>query len=192
MSNSNGRNRITVNGFVFENLAEAEQAKKEAEGVTYIRAKLNMDEPESVLEIYNKMVQQELFETAVGYAYLSDLQNYLLSIPFIEKENILPIQVLHPALEESLQRRAKMTASAKEPEVLNVDFKKRFQIASFICGILVVCVVAMFIIMGTTNNATVLNYENELINRYEAWEQELLEREAAVSEKEEELGIGEN
>lgn len=189
MSNANGRNEIIINGFVFGNPAEAEQAKKEAEGVKYIREKLDMDDPESVLQIYNKMIQQELFETAVGYAYISDLQRYLMSIPFLDKEKILPIQIQHPALEESLKRRAKMTSA---PKVQNLDYKKRFQIAAFLCGILTVCVVAMFVIMGTTNNATVLNYESELINRYEAWEQELTEREAAVSLKEGELGIGEN
>lgn len=91
MSSINGKNAFAVNGFLFENAAEAEQAKKEAEGVKYIRGKLSMDEPEAVLQIYNKMVRQNLFETAVGYAYLFDLQEYLRSIPFINQEEIFPI-----------------------------------------------------------------------------------------------------
>jgi hypothetical protein len=47
----------------------------------------------------------------------------------------------------------------------------------------------MFVITSTTNNATVLNYETEIINRYEDWEQDLNEREQKVKEREEELGI---
>lgn len=190
MSNVNGNNGTMINGFVFYNIAEAEQAKKEAAGVLYIRERVRMDEPENVLELYNKMIQQDLFETAVGYAYLSELREYLLTIPFIDREKILPIQVQHPALEESIRRRVQMSIKGTKRQEVNLDYKKRFQIAAWIGGMLAVCVAAMFVITATTNNATVLNYETELINRYEAWEEELSEREAAVSEKEEELGIG--
>ena len=49
----------------------------------------------------------------------------------------------------------------------------------------------MFAITATSGTATVLNYEQKLIDRYEGWEQELNEREAAVKEREEELGIRE-
>lgn len=192
MSSINGKNAFAVNGFLFENAAEAEQAKKEAEGVKYIRGKLSMDEPEAVLQIYNKMVRQNLFETAVGYAYLFDLQEYLRSIPFINQEEIFPIPVQHPALEESLRRRAKMTEKAAQPKEVNIDYKKKFRVTVFISGMLAVCVLAMFLITATADNATILNYETKLINRYEEWEKELTEREAALSEKEEALGIGQD
>lgn len=95
---SEKKNGIMINGFCFENEEEAAQAKKEADGVRYLREKINTDAPESVLGIYNKMIQQRLFETAVGYTYLGELQEYLKSIPFIDAEAILPIPVQHPVL----------------------------------------------------------------------------------------------
>ena len=55
--------------------------------------------------------------------------------------------------------------------------------------ILAACVVAMFAITATTNNTTVLNYENQLINKYEAWEERLDQRQEAIEAKEKELGI---
>ena len=76
---------MVVEGFLFANEAEAAQARKEAEGVKYVKEKAQMDDPEMVLRIYNKMIQQRLFDTAVGYSYLKDLQEYLQSIPFIRK-----------------------------------------------------------------------------------------------------------
>lgn len=79
---------MVVEGFLFANEAEAAQARKEAEGVKYVKEKAQMDDPEMVLRIYNKMIQQRLFDTAVGYSYLKDLQEYLQSIPFIRKEGI--------------------------------------------------------------------------------------------------------
>lgn len=110
---------------------------------------------------------------AVGYSYLKDLQEYLQSIPFIRKEDIFPIPVQHPQVEESL-RKAKRAPAPKpktQTVVKNADYRRRYRIVRWIAFILAVCVVAMFAITATTNNTTVLNYENQLINKYEAWEE---------------------
>ena len=102
--------RVSVGGFSFENKDEAEQAKKEIEGIRYIKTKTNMSDPEVILQVYNKMIGQKLFETAVGYSYLKDLQEYLTTIPFIKNEDILPIPVTHPRLEESLKKQKREIA----------------------------------------------------------------------------------
>ena len=65
------KKKVKINGFVFTDEAEAEQAKKEAHGIHYVEERADMHHPETVLEIYNKMVKQELFETAVGFTYLN-------------------------------------------------------------------------------------------------------------------------
>lgn len=184
------KNGIIIGGFCFENEEEAAQAKKEAEGIRYLREKINMDTPEAVLGIYNKMIQQKLFETAVGYAYLKELQEYLRSIPFIDGEAVLPIPVSHPVLEESIQKKRRMERkAAPEPQmqVKNFDFRKRYQAALGICLVLFLCVVGMFTVSMFSNSPTILNYETKLIDRYEQWERELEEREAALAEREKEI-----
>ena len=46
----------------------------------------------------------------------------------------------------------------------------------------------MFVITGISkDNVTIMNYENEIIDKYEKWEQELTEREQALKEREEAL-----
>ena len=65
------KKKVKINGFVFTDEAEAEQAKKEAHGIHYVEERADMHHPETVLEIYNKMVKQELFETAVGFTSVS-------------------------------------------------------------------------------------------------------------------------
>lgn len=202
MSNEN-RQGILVGGFSFDNPTEAQQAKREAEGVLYIHQKVDMGEPEMVLQIYNKMVQQRLFETAVGYSYLKELQEYLKNTRMIYGEDILPIPVQHPALESDLQAAERMEKLPKEEtraktrpprkrEPALAVYKRRFHICAVVSAVLAVCVAAMFAITVTSSSTTILNYETELINKYEAWEQELSEREEAILEKEEELGIGQN
>ena len=52
------KKKVKINGFVFTDEAEAEQAKKEAHGIHYVEERADMHHPETVLEIYNKMVKQ--------------------------------------------------------------------------------------------------------------------------------------
>ncbi len=187
---SEKKNGIMINGFCFENEEEAAQAKKEADGVRYLREKINTDAPESVLGIYNKMVQQRLFETAVGYTYLGELQEYLKSIPLIDAEAILPIPVQHPVLEESIQKKRRAerkTTPETQIQVQNFDFRKRYQAALYVCLVLFLCIVGMFAVSISSSSPTILNYETKLIDRYEQWERELEEREAALKEREKEI-----
>ena len=190
--------KIMIGGFEFSNEAEAAQARKEEEGVKYIREKTDMDNPEMVLQIYNKMIQQNLFETAVGFSYLKDLQEYLMAIPYIAKEDVLPIPVRHPVLESNIRKNVRTPAkkaksSSDTPKTVvkekNADYKVRYEISLFIAVILAASVIAMFFISASSGSPNILNYENKLINKYEAWEQELNEREAAVKQQEQDLGI---
>ena len=171
--------RVSVGGFSFENKDEAEQAKKEIEGIRYIKTKTDMNDPEVILQVYNKMIGQKLFETAVGYSYLKDLQEYLTTIPFIKNEDILPIPVTHPRLEESLKKQKReiaqkervraVRARQREKKLAKID-RKALETES-------------------SGKLTIVDYQSKLLNRYASWEQELTEREKAVSEKEQELGI---
>jgi hypothetical protein len=198
--------RIRVGGFSFENQDEAEQAKKEIEGIKYIKTKTDMNDPEIVLQVYNKMIEQKLFETAVGYSYLKDLQEYLTTIPFIKNEDILPIPVTHPRLEESLKRQKREIAQKErvravrarkrerqqekiDKKALETESSGKLKISVWVNVVLVVCVIAMFVITLTSDSPTIVDYQSKLLNRYASWEQELTEREKAVHEKELELGI---
>ena len=191
------KNSTVIAGFLFENEAEAEQAAKEAEGVKYIKSKTDMDNPEMVLQIYNKIVQQKLFETAVGFAYLKDLQDYLISIPYVAKDAVLPIPVSHKALEKNIRKKLKLTAKTKDtsPKAApqragkplgkqETAYRAKFHFTLILALIMAVSMAGMFFITASSNNLNILNYENELINRYEDWETELEEREAAIEERE--------
>ena len=171
---------VKINGFVFTDEAEAEQAKKEAQGIHYVEERADMHHPETVLEIYNKMVKQELFETAIGYTYLKD--------PAINNADILPIYVTHPMLEESLKKKLRISAKHQSDEKKKQGkadgYRKKYEITLFISVILAISIIGMFIIASTSDSPTILNYENKLIDKYAEWEQELDEREAALNERE--------
>ena len=178
----------TVDGFEFVSEKEAEQAQKEVEGVKYIKGKTDMKNPEMVLRIYNKMIEEGLFETAVGLSYLKEVQDYLYQVPFIRKEEILSIPVLHWDPLSIPQRKVE---KEKKPQgtIESTEERKRLIVSVMLNLILIICIIAMFWISTTSSSPTILNYETKLIDRYASWEQELTEREQAVREKEQILGI---
>ena len=85
-----------VRGYAFESLEQAQIAQKEVEKIRYIRSKTKMDDPDAVLQIYRKLILQEVFETPVGMEFLKELQGYLHTIPYIKYEDVLPIPVYAP------------------------------------------------------------------------------------------------
>lgn len=126
-----------VEGFEFETKVQASAAKKEVEGIRYIKEHTCMEDPDTVLNLYNRLILKEVFSTPVGYAFLSELQSYLHSIPYIKREDILPIPVYRPEdifeeanEEERRQRRerAKRDLASSKREILRknkADQKER-------------------------------------------------------------------
>lgn len=165
-----------VEGYLISDADQLEDAKKEREGVEYVRARMDMNNPANVLKIYNKMIDQNMFKTQVGISFLRELQDYLYSCTSIDPENISAIPVTPPP----------------KPKVITEDLadderKKYKNRQSWLIAVIIAlgaAIVVMFAIAATSGNPTILNYENSIIDKYSAWEAELEEREAALKSKE--------
>ena len=94
-------------GFVFRTKKEAELAQREIEGTKYLRQKLDMENPNAVFSIYQNLIEQDLFETPVGYCFLKELRDYLLMIPAISNEEVLAIPIRYPQTEEEEKKQKK-------------------------------------------------------------------------------------
>ena len=167
-----------VDGFSFESEDLYKEAKKEADGVRYMKARVNLQYPDRVLQIYCRMVEQNMFQTEVGYAYLRELQDYLYTMPQVSNDDVPPIPV---------RATAKVSDASGTTEALREEVskgKRAFRWSVIINFFAAAVIFVMFAIAMSSDSPTVLNYENELQNKYASWEQELREREAAVSEKE--------
>lgn len=89
---------MAVDGFVFTDEKAAQKACQEEEGIRYVKDRLDMGNPRMVLEMYHKLLAEQVFETPVGLLYLKDLQSYLLAVPELEKEGIEAIPVYGGAM----------------------------------------------------------------------------------------------
>lgn len=190
-------------GFVFRTKKEAELVQREIEGTKYLRQKLDMENPNAVFSIYQNLIEQDLFETPVGYCFLKELRDYLLMIPAISNEEVLAIPIRYPQTEEEekkqkkeqkkeeqrkeRQREKEKAKNKKEQKKEGQNYKGRCQFFMVTSLILLISVVSMMLLAATSDNVNILNYENKLIDKYSSWEQELEEREQAVKEQEQAL-----
>lgn len=177
-----------VDGYLFQNAEDADIASEEMQKIKYISDKMNEDNPEAVLAVYNKMLKSKIFATPVGYEYLREVQSYLYKSKEIPDEHIqdIPIQISIAEalnLKHTEKRRDTTPVSAKTPK----NYKQEYKFSLLINAVLIAVVIAMFVIALKADNPNIINYRNAIENEYAQWEQELTEREAVIREKEAEL-----
>ena len=180
--------KITVDGYVFDDEKIGSDALKEQEAVEYVRAQVDLENISSVHAVYSQMLSRSVFHTPVGIGFLKKLQDILLESKNIDPSSIDPIPVsyeLHKfsdvgsasgdgrILERQKKRLEDCEASLKRT-------KKNAKIFTVTTVILAVCVVAMFLITLSSESPTVLNYKQKLTDEYSSWADELTERERQV------------
>ena len=189
MEESNGRN---VDGFEFVDRENGSIAREEIQRINYISSKMNEDNPEAVLSVYNKMIESNTFFTPIGLEYLRRLQDYLYKRHEIDDSRIMDIPVLVSYVdihnqynnkkdierEERLRRRKKVKT-----------FRKEYRNSLLLNLIMAAMIIVMYIIVIKSDTPNMINYQNAITNKYASWEQELTEREAKVRAREQDLGI---
>lgn len=188
-----------VDGFLFQKEEDTEKAKREAEGIQYIKKKTSMENPRMVWQVYDRIIEQKMFETPVGMAYLRELQEYLLKNPAIDNDDIKPIPtdefvkreyVTINGTEKKQQKQEEKSGEQQEKTRKQEEkFSQRLRISLAANVVLVLMVIAMFVITMSSNHPNILNYEENLLNKYAGWEEELISRERQILEMERELGL---
>ena len=176
-----------VAGYVFKSKKSAELAENELNAINYMLSRVNQEDPAQVYLLYNKILDRELFKTAIGFDYLKELQDYLYAHEAIPDDKIRPIPV-DEEIEEVLKG-SRRTTDSKNQQIRELErqvekYKTRKVKSIIINFILVAVIIATFYILQSGSQTTVINYENKLLNKYASWEEELRSREATLKEKE--------
>lgn len=171
-----------VDGFVFPSFKEAQIARKEKGNIDVIRQRTSLSDAESVYELYSKLMERDIFKTVVGYSFLHELR-YRLINEFYYDEQMLPDIQLPGRMEYDAVSELNQSVMKNKFEHLLL-VKQRM---SIVIVALLVMVVGMFVIAVVNPNATYLNVQNKVLNKYSAWEEDLTKRENAVKEQEEQL-----
>lgn len=169
------------------NATDASLAEKEMKQIGYLEKKLDYQKPEQILQVLQKLIEERTFKTPVGIQYLKHLQDFLINNKAIEKEQVpfIPIDYVceRTVPEKRVELKSVRAATRKREEIK----KSNYKISLILNVILTICIIVMFWLATTSDNINMINYKNELENRYAKWEQELTEREQLVQEKEQKL-----
>lgn len=175
--------QFIVDQYLFETQEEYELALGEKKKIQYIDEHTDYRAVENIAVLYMKIIETNMFQTPVGYAYLERLREFLVrngaktdNLPSIPVKKKISLAGSKEMMKENRQLKEKVEKAHRLTLILGA-----------VCAGLVVVVIAFFALAFTDKNPNILNYENAIQNKYSAWEQELSERENAIREKEREL-----
>ncbi len=180
-------NKFLVDQYLFETEEEYELALSEKKKIQYIDEHADYRAAENVAILYKKMVDTCMFQTPVGYAYLERLREFLVRNG-AKTENLPSIPV---KAKLSSEDKAKLLNENIKLQEQAEKSKKKCAISLTICIALVIIVIALFAIALTNKHPNIINYENSILDKYSAWEQDLTQRENNLREKELNLEVDE-
>ena len=182
------QNVFCVGGYRFGSLEDAKLAETELKKTRYFEEKLNGRSAQNILAVYDKLIDEKIFFTPVGWEYLRSLQEKL-RVAGVPEEKIRPLP-MYVVFAHKEQSENSVFDRIRPSRKISKD--KRYLRTSVMLNVFfAILVVAMFIITMTGDNPNILNYKKSITNQYAAWEQELTEREQELREKEAELMAGE-
>lgn len=189
MSEEKNKGKFMVGGYEFNTKEEAQLARDELNAIKYVSAKTNSKDAMQVYNLYNKIIERKLFSTQIGMNYLKQLQTFLYKSSEIPNEKIQPIPI-NVETQEEINIRRERTEFKSELRDLSIKvarYKNNFVRVMIVNVILVVIIIAMFVILNTSSNPNIINYEVNIQNKYAQWQQELQSQEESVKAREKEL-----
>lgn len=176
--------RLVVDGYLYGNDMDVKLARDEKKKIEYLETKLNYEDIQTTLKIYDKAVKDKIFKTPVGFEFLKKMR-YEMVKRGMPEENIQAIP-LYLVFSKEADVRPVRVFQVKE----RADGSKEALRLSLWANIaLVILVIGMFLITLFGDNTNIINYKYKIENEYSIWQQELEEREAIIREKEAELRL---
>lgn len=177
-----------LDGFVFESRETYETAKREYEMIQVLMDKVDFSDGKAALKVYNKFVEEKTFMTVVGYGFLQELRKRLLENGVGTPESLIEI----PIREKTRENRDIMPSRPQGES----KYRRLYHSQKQINGKLKIALVAVIILLIGFTAITVgtdysvftyftnykANMEEELIDKYEKWEEELQARENALEQ----------
>ena len=175
---------LIVEGFLFQTTTEAQLALKEQKNIEIIKQRTPLDDPQAAYSLFCKLIERNMFKTAVGYSFLHDMREYLVDNLGFDNEDVPTIDIPKAGAVDIFAD-IKQEKQKEEMEQLKLT-KKRM---SIVIIALILIIASMFVIALVNPNVGYVNTERKVLNKYAAWEEDLSRREDEVKQKEKELGI---
>ena len=167
--------KFTFQGHTFDDEKKLIAARKEAEAVEYLRAKTDFNNMNTLMKLYNRVLDRDMMETVIGIEFLKEIRETLVGSGVFTEEQVRPVPMLPEV--KKLKRRRENETRSKERTLLERSERQNTKL-KIICGFLIVLVIGMFAIVLTGNYSPLaVRYEERILNKYAAWAEELQTKE---------------
>jgi hypothetical protein len=180
-------NEYKVAGYSFSDVHDYKEAKREAETIDYIRANTDLKDLNKMIKLYHKLVERKTLKTVIGFSFLKELQERILKEGIVNKESMpcIPIEkdtkhlsaFSNPLEHDQVQKHQAIV------ENYRIGLRNSRIISAFLVGI----IIFMIVISIWSDRNIFSNYENEILDKYSTWEEDLNTREQLLDTREEEL-----
>lgn len=180
-------NEYTFGGYRFSDAHDYKEAMREAETIEYIKANTDLNDLNKTIKLYHKLVERRTLKTVIGFEFLKELQERVVKGGIIAKDSLPSIQV------EKSEKQIRAYSGEMEREVeqkhlaIIEDYKIKLRNSRIISAFLALIIIVMILISIFSDRSIFINYENDILDKYSSWEEELNAREASLDEREKAL-----
>lgn len=178
--------RFEYQGYSFATAKEMDLAKKEAESIEYIKAKIDYKDRDKLKKMYDSLVEKQSFITPVGVAFMKEMYQ---EISMFSAQPVSGVPVTVPI---ELKQGGKLTKEWKDKSEAKSKAKKeiyevKLRNSRIINAFLIVLIIAMFAVVIFGKNSPFQDAEEKIQDKYATWEEELNQREQALDIREQGL-----
>lgn len=176
--------QFMVGGFLFGSKEDVKLAKAEESSIQFLEQKMNFEDTNTTLRIYEKALKEKIFKTPVGFEFLRKIQTELMKRG-VPPENIKSI----PLYQIFSQKEEEKTIRIFRPKAKPDKTKEYLRNSLWLNMVLILLTIGMFVISLFGETPNIVNYRFKIQDEYASWEQDLMERENRIKEKERELNL---
>ena len=167
----NNEERLLFDGYLYGNDEDVQLAKEEKKKAKFIESKINYDDIQTTLKVYEKAIKDKIFRTPTGNEFLKKMRVEMIrrGMP-VEKIPPIPLYQVYSKDVETRPIRIFQVKESKD------DSKEMLQKSIWINIALIILVIGMFLITMFSENTNIINYRYKIQNEYSIWQQELEER----------------
>lgn len=180
----------SIQSFNFESREAYDRAGKELEFIQKIMESADVSEPKTALKVYNKAVSDKLFDTVIGYNFLCELRKIIIDSGLATERTLLgiPVKEIKKQQKDTMPERPAHEGRFQRLYEGQRLLNKKMKIVLAALIILLIGFVAVNFRLEYSIFTYFTDYksnmEEEIIDKYEKWEEELANREKALNGKE--------
>jgi len=176
-----------VAGYSFVDTHDYKEAKREEETVEYIKAHTDLGDMNKVLKLYHKLVERNTLKTMVGYSFLNELRNNIIAAGVVTQDNLPGIRITKSEKEPRVYDNVLEKEQEQRHLAMIEDSRIKLRNSRIISAFLAFIIIVMIIIAVFSDRSMYSIYENQVIDKYESWQNDLDAREKALDLREQAL-----